>query len=347
MKLGATVGVRRGGDADGLARYAKRLEDAGVEYLWAGEAYTADAVSTLGFLAAVTERARIGSSILPIYSRTPTLIAMTAVGLDKLSKGRFVLGLGASGPQVIEGFHGVPYDRPLERTREIIEICRKVWRRERLEHDGAAYQVPLPPDRGTGLGKPLKLIDHPVRADIPIHVASLGPRNVEMTAELADGWLPLYYWPERSRDLWGASLEAGLARRSPELGPLDVVAGGALAIGDDVEGLRDHARPTLALYFGGMGARGRNFYNDVLRGYGYAREADEIQDLYLGGRKEEAAARVPQALVEGMTLVGDEGFVKDRIAAYADSGVTVLNVQPVGPGGLEDVETVAGWLAGE
>jgi F420-dependent oxidoreductase-like protein len=345
MKLGATVGVR-GDDPDGLARHAKRLEDAGVEYLWAGEAYTADAVSTMGFLAAVTERARIGSSILPIYSRTPTLIAMTAVGLDKLSKGRFVLGLGASGPQVIEGFHGVPYDRPLTRTREIIEICRKVWRRERLEHDGAVYQVPLPEGRGTGLGKALKLIDHPRRADIPIYVASLGPKSVEMTAELADGWLPLYYWPERSRGLWGGSLDAGRARRSPDLGPLDVVAGGSLAIGDGVAGLRDLARPTLALYFGGMGARGRNYYNDVLRGYGYAREADEIQDLYLGGRKEEAAARVPQELVDGMSLVGDERFVKDRIAAYAESGVTVLNVQPVGPAGLRDVETVAGWLAG-
>jgi F420-dependent oxidoreductase-like protein len=343
MKLGATVGLR-GDDVDGLARYAKRLEEAGVDHLWAGEAYTSDAVSTMGFLAAVTERAHIGSSILPIYSRTPTLLAMTAVGLDRLSKGRFVLGLGASGPQVIEGFHGVPYDKPLGRTREIIEICRKVWRRERLEHHGVSYEIPLPAGQGTGLGRALKLIDHPVRERIPIHVASLGPKNVEMTAELAEGWLPLHYWPDRARDLWAAPLAAGLAKRSGDLPPLEIVAGGNLAIGDDVEGLRDLGRPMLALYFGGMGARGRNYYNDVLRGYGFEQEADEIQDLYLGGKRKEAAALVPRELVEGMSLVGDAGFVKDRIAAYAESGVTVLNVQPVGPNGLQDIETIAGWL---
>jgi F420-dependent oxidoreductase-like protein len=344
MKLGAAVGMR-GDDPDDLAKYAKRLEDAGVEYLWAGEAYTSDAVSTMGFLAAVTNRAQIGSSILPLYSRTPTLMAMTAVGLDKLSRGRFILGLGASGPQVIEGFHGVPYDKPLARTREIIEICRKVWRRERLEHDGSLYQVPLPEGQGTGLGKALKIIDHPVRPDIPIHVASLGPKNVEMTAELADGWLPLHYWPDRARDLWGASLDAGLAKRSHDLGSLDIVAGGLLAIGDDVQGLRETARPMLTLYFGGMGAKGRNYYNDVLRGYGYEREADQIQDLYLGGRKKEAAALVPDELIAGMNLIGDEGYVKDRVAAFADSGVTVLNVTPVGPNGFRDIETLAGWLA--
>jgi F420-dependent oxidoreductase-like protein len=344
MKLGAAVGMR-GDDPDDLAKYAKRLEDAGVEYLWAGEAYTSDAVSTMGFLAAVTTRAQIGSSILPLYSRTPTLMAMTAVGLDKLSRGRFILGLGASGPQVIEGFHGVPYDKPLARTREIIEICRKVWRRERLEHDGSIFQVPLPEGQGTGLGKALKIIDHPVRPDIPIHVASLGPKNVEMTAELADGWLPLHYWPDRARDLWGASLDAGLAKRSSDLGSLDIVAGGLLAIGDDVDGLRENARPMLTLYFGGMGAKGRNYYNDVLRGYGYEREAEQIQDLYLGGQKKQAAALVPDELIAGMNLIGDEGYVKDRVAAFADSGVTVLNVTPIGPNGFKDLETLAGWLA--
>lgn len=344
MKLGAAVGMR-GNDAPGLATYANRLEDAGVEYLWAGEAYTADAVSTLGFLAAVTNRAQIGSSILPLYSRTPTLMAMTAVGLDRLSGGRFILGLGASGPQVIEGFHGVAYDKPLARTREIIDVCRKVWRRERLEHDGAVYHVPLPEGQGTGLGKALKIIDHPLRADIPIHVASLGPKNVEMTAELADGWLPLHYWPDRARDLWGASLDAGRARRSTDLKALDIVAGGMLAIGEDVDDLRDNARPMLALYFGGMGAPGRNYYNDVLRGYGYGREADQIQELYLGGRKKEAAGLVPADLVAGMNLIGSEAYVKDRVAAFAASGVTVLNVAPIGPNGVRDVETLAGWLA--
>ena len=342
MKLGATVGPRD--DPDAFASHARRLEEAGIEYLWAGEAYTADAVSTLGFLAAVTTRARIGSSILPFYSRTPTLLAMTAVGLDKLSGGRFVLGIGASGPQVIEGFHGVRYDAPVQRTREIVDICRSVWRRDRLVHDGAAYQVPLPEGQGTGLGKPLKIMDHPVRERIPIYIASLGPRNVELTAEVAEGWLPLYFWPERAGDVWGKPLAAGRAKRAPDLPPLDVVAGGLLAIGDDVEHLRDRLRPTLALYFGGMGARDRNFYNDLLRRYGFEREADQIQDAYLGGRRDEAAALVPTELVDGLSLVGDTAFVADRVSAYREAGVTILNVTPVGPGGLRDVETLASWL---
>jgi F420-dependent oxidoreductase-like protein len=342
MKLGAGVGMRD--DPDALAAYAKALEDAGVEYLWTGEAYTADAVSTMGFLSAVTRHAMIGSSILPLYSRTPTLLAMTAVGLDSLSRGRFILGLGASGPQVIEGFHGVPYDRPLGRTREIIEICRSVWRRERLVHDGTSYHVPLPPGQGTGLGKALKIVARPVRERIPIHVASLGPKNVQMTAEIAEGWLPLHFWPDHADVVWGDALRAGLAKRDSDLPPLDIAAGGLLAIGDDVDHLRDQARPMLALYFGGMGARGKNFYNDVLKRYGFEEEAAAIQDAYLGGDRKAAAALVPQALVDGMSLVGDAGFVRDRVAAYREAGVTILNVQPVGPNRLADIETVRGWL---
>jgi len=344
VKLGMMVGMR-GDDPRAFAQYAHRLEDAGVAYMWCGEAYNADAVSTMGFLAAVTERAQIGSSILPLYSRTPALLAMTAVGLDKLSGGRFVLGLGASGPQVIEGFHGVAYDRPLGRTREVIDICRSVWRRDRLVHDGASYHVPLPEGEGTGLGKALKIMDHPVRERIPIFVASLGPRNVELTAEVAEGWLPLYYWPDRAGDLWGDALAAGRARRPADLPPLEVVAGGPLAIGEDVEHLRDRLRPTLALYFGGMGARGRNFYNDMLCRYGFEEEAAEIQELYLSGRKDEAAALVPRELVDGLSLIGDAGYVKDRVEAFRAAGVTVLNVQPAGPNGTADVETVASWLS--
>jgi F420-dependent oxidoreductase-like protein len=342
MQLGMTVGMRDGPDA--FAEHVRGLEDAGVDYLWAGEAYSADAVSTMGFLAAVTRRARIGSSILPLYTRTPTLLAMTAVGMDKVSGGRFILGLGTSGPQVIEGFHGVPYDLPLVRTREVIEICRSVWRRDRLVHDGRAYQVPLAPERGTGLGKALKIMDHPVRQNIPIFVASLGPKNVEMTAELAEGWLPLHFWPDRAAAVWGVSLDAGRARRSTELGPLEIVAGGLLAIGDDVEHLRDRARPMLALYFGGMGSRGKNFYNDVLKRYGFEKEAVAIQDAYLGGDRKAAAALVPAELIDGMSLVGDAGFVRDRIDAYRQAGVTILNVDPVGPHARRDIERVANWL---
>jgi F420-dependent oxidoreductase-like protein len=339
MKLGASVG--REDRKDDIVRHVQALEASGVEYLWTGEAYSADAVSTMGFLAAVTETVQIGSNILPLYSRTPTLLAMTAVGVDRLSNGRCILGIGASGPQVIEGFHGVPYDRPLGRTREIIEVCRSVWRRDRLEHHGASYDIPLAEDRGTGLGKPLKIIGQPVRERIPIYVAALGPKNVELTAELAEGWLPLYLFPERAQQVWGDALRAGAAKRADDLPPLEIVAGGPLAIGADVEHLRDRIRPTLALYFGGMGARGANYYNDLLRRYGYEADADDIQDLYLRGDREAAAARVPQDLVDALSLVGDVGFVKERVAAYRDAGVTILNVEPIGPNGVRDVATLA------
>ncbi len=342
MKLGAGLGGRA--DPEAFARRARQLEDAGVEYLWTGEAYTADAVSALGFLAAVTSKAKLGTNIMPIYSRTPTLIAMTAVGMDQLSKGRFVLGLGASGPQVIEGFHGVEYDAPLARTKEIIEICRAVWRRERLVHQGTKYQIPLAEGRGTGLGKPLKIIDEPVRAEIPIFVAALGPKNVEMTAEMAEGWLPLHFWPDRAERVWGEALSVGMAKRDASLGPLEIVAGGALAIGEGAEPLRERTRPMLGLYFGGMGAKGANFYNDVLCRYGFKAEAAEIQDLYLSGHKKEASAKVPAELVEQMSLIGDERFVRGRIEAYRAAGVTVLNVDPIGENKLADLETLARWI---
>ena len=343
MQLGTTIGWQR--TPSDLARRARDLEAAGVTHLWVGEAYTADAVSTLGFLAAVTEHARLGASILPLYSRTPTLLAMTAVGLDRLSDGRFVLGLGASGPQVIEGFHGVEFDRPLARTRDTIEICRKVWRRERLVHDGEALAVPLPEGRGTGLGKPLKLMDRVTRERIPIFLAALGPKNVELAAERCEGWMPLHFLPERAQDVFGSSLDAGRTRRDPELGPLEVVAGGTLAIGDDVDGALQASRRMLALYFGGMGARGKNFYNELLRRYGYEQLADDIQDAYLGGRKDEAAAMLPDELVRRLNLVGEAGWVRERVEAFREAGVTVLNVQTSGPNGLRDIEEVGSWLA--
>jgi F420-dependent oxidoreductase-like protein len=325
-----------------------RLERAGLDIAWVAEAYSYDAPSYMGFLAARTERVQIGAGILPLYTRTPTLLAMTAAGIDALSGGRCILGLGASGPQVIEGFHGVPYDKPLARTREIVDICRQVWRREApLVHDGPLYTVPLPPGRGTGLGKALKIINHPVRSAIPIYVASLGEKNVELTAEIADGWLPLFFVPEKAADVFGASLSAGGAKRDPSLGPLEVCAGGLVAIGEESEvaHVRDFARPTTALYVGGMGARGRNFYNALVQRYGYEAEAAEIQDLYLAGNKREAEAAVPAELLELTSLVGPEGYIKERLAAYREAGVTVLNIMPIGPDPAAIVEKLKAWTA--
>jgi len=321
------------------------LEKAGLDIVYVAEAYSFDAVSAMGFLAARTQTVQIAAGILPIYTRTPTLIAMTAAGLDHVSDGRCIMGLGASGPQVIEGFHGIPYDAPLGRTREIIDICRKVWKREeKLTYDGKYYTLPLPPEQGTGLGKPLKIINHPKRADIPIHIASLGPKNLELTAELADGWLPIFYYPEKAKDAFGPSLDKGYAKRAPELGPMDIVAGGLLAVGDDVKSVLDLARPLMALYVGGMGAVGKNFYNALISRYGFEAEAQHIQELYLAGKKDEAAAAIPLELLECTNLVGPEGYVKERIAAYQESGVTVLNVTPFDADQPALIEKVKGWL---
>ena len=321
--------------AGGFAQAARdvvEMEHAGLDLVWVAEAYGYDGPSMLGFLAARTEKVEIGSAILPIYTRTPTLIAMTAAGLDALSGGRFHLGLGASGPQVIEGFHGVAYTDPVGRTREVIEVCRDVWRREGpLNHQGRHYAMPLPADQGTGLGKALKMITHPVRAQIPIWVAALGQRNVEMTAEVADGWLPFLFVPEKASDVWGPALAAGAAKRDSARAPLMICAGGLLAIGDgpEVVALRELARGQLALYIGGMGAKGKNFYNEIAVRYGYDGPAAQIQDLYLAGRKEEAAAAVPDELLERTTLCGPRGYVAERLAAFAESGVTHLQVHPV------------------
>ncbi|GIH68204.1 LLM class F420-dependent oxidoreductase [Sphaerimonospora thailandensis] len=325
MRIGMALNYA-GGFKETVAELSD-YEKAGLDIVFVPEAYSFDAVSQMGYIAAKTERLQIASGILPIYSRTPTLLAMTAAGLDYVSDGRFTLGIGASGPQVIEGFHGVPYTAPLGRTREIVEICRKVWRRERLEHAGRHYTMPL--EGGTGLGKPLKLINHPVRERIPIVIAAIGPKNVELAAEIAEGWEPIFFMPERAADVWGPSLAAGRARRDPALGELDVIAQAVLAIGDDVAGILELGRSMAALYIGGMGARGKNFYNDLARRYGYEREAELIQDLYLAGRKKEAEAAVPGELLERMSLIGPEGHVRERLAAMREAGVTTLNVTPV------------------
>ena len=325
MKLSTTL--MYDGDPRSAADAVAKLERAGLDTVWVAEVYGFDSPTLMGYLAAKTETVEIGSAILNVYSRTPALLAQTAAGLDNVSGGRAILGLGASGPQVIEGWHGLPYDKPLGRTREVVDIVRRALRREVLSNDGI-IKLPLPEGQGTGLGKPLKMLTRPERPSVPIWIAALGKKNVQGTAEYADGWLPHLYAPELAGSAWGESLAAGKAKRSEELGPLQIAAGGMVAIGEDVKGMLDLVRPMFALYIGGMGAKGKNFYNDLVSEYGYEQEAAEIQDLYLDGKKDAAAALVPEELLEMCNLVGPESYVKERIAAFAESGVTHLNVVP-------------------
>ena len=332
------------GDPDKFARHARDLESAGVDLAWGGEIYGFDLATSLAFLAGQTERMQLMSGIFPVYSRTPTLIAQTAATIDALSQGRFILGLGTSGPQVIEGWHGRPFSKPLATTRETVEVCRLVWSGERVIYEGDAIQLPLPADQGSGLGKPLKFMGRPFRQDIPIFIASIGPKNVEITAELADGWQPIFFVPDRFRDVWGESLDAGLAKRDASLGPLQIVAGGPVAFGspddDHVKAAREGARANAGFYVGGMGARDKNFYNDLFKRYGWVDEAQTIQELFLSGEREKAFAAVPDEFLDLSCLCGDEGYVRDRLDAYKEVGVTHLSIQPVGEDPLKVIEQV-------
>ena len=322
------------------------LEKAGLDLVWVAEAYGFDSPTLMGYLAAKTDTIQIGAGILNVFSRTPGALLQTAAGLDNVSGGRAVIGLGASGPQVIEGFHGLPYEKPLGRTREVIEIIRMGLRREPLVHEGIVT-LPLPADQGLGLGKPLKILTRPERADIPLWVAALGDKNVQMTAEVADGWLPHLFYPEKAHAVWGEALAKGAAKRSADLGPLQVSAGGMVAIGEgpETKALLDFVRPMYALYVGGMGARGKNFYNDLACQYGYEKEAKEIQDLYLDGKKKEAEALVPMEWLEAGNFVGPEGYVKERLAAFAEAGVTTLSVVPATADPAATIAQVKEWVS--
>ncbi|HEY3188718.1 MAG TPA: LLM class F420-dependent oxidoreductase [Solirubrobacteraceae bacterium] len=325
--------------AEVAARVAD-LERAGLDVVLVPEAYSFDAVSRVGYLAARTERLEIGTGIVNVYSRSATLLGQTAAGCDYVSGGRFLLGLGVSGPQVIEGFHGIPYERPRSRTLDCIEVVRKVVAREVLVHGGPTVEVPLGDGRGTGLGKPLKLINRPVRPAVPIWWAAMLGKAVESAAEVADGWMPLMFVPEAADDVWGAALAAGRARRSRSLGPLEVVAGGRVAVGDDVpvDDVLDDARASAALYVGGMGARGKNFYNEIVSRAGFADAARTIQDHYLDGRKDQAAAAVPRELLDRLHLIGPAGHIRERVAAFRAAGVTTLMVEPVGEDPVRTIE---------
>ncbi|MEZ5379323.1 MAG: LLM class F420-dependent oxidoreductase [Acidimicrobiales bacterium] len=341
MKISMSLNYS-GGFKEGVER-VQQLEKAGLDVVWIPEAYSHDAISQVGYLAAKTETVQIGTGILNVFSRTASCIGQTASGCDFVSDGRFILGLGASGPQVIEGFHGVPYEKPMPRIRDYIEVTRMMLRREKIDYQGDTVTIPLPEGQGTGLGKPLKLINHPVRSEVPIYWASLMGLSVTNTARYADGWLPIFFMPEKFRDVWGEELDKGLAKRDPSLGPLSINAGGMLAIDDSLTGdaqkaVLDHARPNAALYIGGMGARDKNFYNTIAKRYGFVDEATEVQNLYLDGQKDAAAAAVPGELLEKSNLVGPAGYIKERLAAYKEAGVNMLSVNPVGPDPVGTIE---------
>jgi F420-dependent oxidoreductase-like protein len=323
MRLGLNIGYSGShlGINLPLIQEADRL---GFHSVWSAEAYGSDAVSTIAWVAAQTKRIGVGTAIMQIPARTPTLAATTALTLDQLSGGRFLMGLGVSGPQVVEGWHGVAFGKPLAKTREYVEIVRAVWRREKpLEYKGAYYQIPYAGPDATGLGKPLKSILHGGR-DIPIYLAAIGPKNVALAAEIADGWLPVYFSPDRMA-IFTPHLEAGFkAAGGKSLGRFDVAPTVPIVLGDDVKACRDHVKPRLALYVGGMGARGKNFYNELVCRYGYEAAAKTVQDLYLSGKKEEAAAQVPDALVDEIALCGPRERIKERLARWKSSGVTTL-----------------------
>ncbi|MBP8532823.1 LLM class F420-dependent oxidoreductase [Streptomyces sp. MK37H] len=339
MRLGINLGYWGAGmDADNLA-VAREADRLGYSVCWAAEAYGSDAATVLAWVAAQTERIDVGSAIFQIPARTPAMTAMTAATLDTLSGGRFRLGLGVSGPQVSEGWYGVRFDKPLARTREYVEIIRKAMSRERLTHEGQNWTLPLP----DGPGKPLKLTVHPVREYIPLYIAAIGPKNLEQTGEIADGALVLFYDPEHAEETTLSSLRAGREKAGKDLEGFDVVPTVPMALGDDVRALADQFRPYTALYVGGMGSAKQNFYNKLAQRMGYEKEAAEIQEKYLSGDKEGAAAAVPHELIDSTALLGPVERIADRMQAYAGAGVTTLSLTPAG---FTLQERLAGLRAG-
>lgn len=320
-----------------------RFEAGGlIDEVWVPEVYGADAPTVLGYLAARTESTTLAAGVLPVYSRSAALIAQTAASLDELSGGRALLGLGTSGPQVVEGLHGVPFERPLAHLRETITVCRQAWARERISILGGPRPVPLPPGRGTGQGKPLKLLDRPLRDRIPIAIAALRLGAVELAAELAECWYPIFYAPEAA-SVWEDALTRGAARRDPSLGDLRVIVGMAAAVGseDETAAARDAVRAELALYVGGMGSRTQNFYAETVAQLGFAEAAERIQTAFLSGDRDGAIAAVPDELMAAVSLVGTADQVREGISALREAGVDTIVVRPVGA----DPETVVERLA--
>ena len=332
MRLGLQLGYDDPVLWAGLAEEAERC---GFHSVWTSEAYGSDAVSPLAWIGSRTTNVRLGTAIMQMPARSPATTAATVATLDLLSGGRVLLGLGTSGPQVAEGWHGQAWGKPLTRTREYVEIVRAVLRREApLEHHGEHYDIPYSGPGATGLGKPLRIIVHPPRAEVPIYLAAIGPKNVALAAEIADGWLPIFFSPERFADTHRPMLEEGFARRGGRPEGWDLAAHVPVVMTDDVAAGRDFLKPLLALYVGGMGAKGKNFYTRLAERYGYADAAATIQDLYLAGKKNEAIAAVPDALVDEVALVGDRARIADRVAAFRECGVGTLILQARQPEAL-------------
>jgi F420-dependent oxidoreductase-like protein len=325
VKLGFHTGYWSAGPPEGVQEAIAEAERLGLDSIWAAEAYGSDCLTPLAWWGSSTQTVRLGTDILQMSARTPTATAMAALTLDHLSGGRFILGIGASGPQVVEGWYGQPYPKPLARTREYIDIVRKVLARERVQYSGEFYQLPY--QGGTGLGKPLKSTVHPLRADIPIFLAAEGPKNVALAAEIADGWLPMFFSP-RGNDFYKAALQEGFSRENSrrDWDTFEVPAFLPVIVNDDVEKAADWVRPMLALYIGGMGAKGANFHFDVFVRLGYEADCQKIQELYLDGHKADAVAAVPTAMVEDIALVGPLAKIRDELAAWRESVCTALLV---------------------
>jgi F420-dependent oxidoreductase-like protein len=339
MRLG--LGVAYSGSRVALdVQCVQDAERLGYDSVWTAEAYGSDAVTPLAWLGAVTYRLALGTAILQLAARTPAMTAMTAMTLDALSGGRFRLGLGVSGPQVVEGWHGQPFGKPLQRMREYVAIVRQILaRRAPVEHAGAAYRIPYAGPDATGLGKPLKSILHG-RPDLPIYVAAIGPRNIALAAEIADGWLPVFFSPERSA-LFRAALDEGFARRGGAPAAFDVAPSAPVVVGADLDACRARVKPRVALYVGGMGARGKNFYHELACRYGYEAAAARIQDLYLAGRKDEAAGAVPDALVDEVALCGPRERIRERLLAWKAAGVTTLICHTTDPAAIRTMAELA------
>lgn len=337
MKLGLTTGYWTSGPPPGVEDSIRIAEDLGFDSIWTAEAYGSDALTPLAWWGAKTSRIKLGTAIAQLSARTPAATAMAAMTLDHLSGGRVILGIGASGPQVVEGWYGQPYNRPLERTREYVQIMRKIFAREEpVEFHGKQFDMPY--QGGMGLGKALKSTIHPLRKDIPIYLAAEGPKNVALAAEIADGWLPIFFSPKINK-FYSDALSEGFARPGARNRPdtFDVPAFVPVIVADDVEAAANFVRPMLALYVGGMGARGANFHYDAIARLGYEAECARIQDLYLEGKKAEAAAAVPFKMVEDTSLIGPVGKIKDELPMWKDTVLTTMLV--AGPPQL--LETIA------